>query len=75
MEKRYNPLREWRGIHDPYSAGLLLGLCREEYLTLELHPARWINIKSDTIIRISKVTHIPLEVLVDYLTQKESVQC
>ena len=68
MAELKNPLREWRGSNSPGWAATWLGLTREEYLALETNPEKS-NLKSDRIIQISQDTNIPLEVLVDYLTE------
>lgn len=72
-----NPLEKWRGSRSLYTAGALLGMAWTDYATLEGCPERS-NINSDQIIKISQVTNIPLEVLVDYLTEtktKEATKC
>lgn len=56
-----------------------LHLTEKSYLVLENTP-RKSRIKSNKIIKIAQVTGIPLESLVDYLTEthtmtKESVTC
>lgn len=67
MEKQYNPLESWRGSRDFYTAASLLQLSPFGYWALEKYP--WDSpVNSDDIIRISQVTHIPLPVLVDWLT-------
>jgi len=45
-----------------------LGLLPETYRTLEYLPSK-LSITTDTILHIASITHIPLEVLVDYLTE------
>ena len=79
MHKRENPLREWRGSRSVYVAASELGMTERSYWLLESDPRRS-KIKSNRILKIQHVTGIPMEVLVDYLTQtntltKESVTC
>lgn len=77
MEKRYNPLENWRGSRSPYTAAYLLNLTPFEYRKLESHPERS-TINSDQIILIAQELGIPLAALVDYLTEtnaREVVSC
>ena len=71
MEKRYNPLENWRGSLRFDTAASLLHLSPFEYWELEKYP--WDSyVNSDQIIEISQVTHIPLEALIDYLAETET---
>lgn len=76
---RANLLREWRGSYSTAEAAAQLHMRERSYLILENTP-RKSEIKSNRIIKISQITGIPLESLIDYLTQtntltKESVTC
>lgn len=72
MQKRMNPLEEWRGSRSPATVAFLLGMTQRSYLVLESHP-RKSRIRSNKIIKISKITGIPLPVLVDWLTQTNTL--
>ena len=79
MSKRTNPLEEWRASRSPATVAFLLGMTQRSYLILESQP-RKSRIRSNKIIKISQITGIPLESLIDYLTEthtikKESVTC
>ena len=79
MSKRINPLEEWRASRSPATVAFLLGMTQRSYLILESQP-RKSKIRINRIIKISKITGIPLESLIDYLTEthtmtKESVTC
>lgn len=79
MSKRINPIETWRGSHSTAEAASRLHMPEKSYLVLENTP-RKSRIKSNKIIRISLTTGIPLESLIDYLTEthtmtKESVTC
>jgi len=68
MEKQYNPLKSWRGKRDFVTAASLLHLLPFEYWKLESYP--WASqLNSDQIILISQTLGIPLEALIDYLTE------
>lgn len=78
MEK-HNPLKSWRGTRSRAEAASRLHMPEKSYIILEEEP-RKSRIKSNKIIRISLITGIPLDTLVDYLTEthtmtKESVTC
>lgn len=67
-----NPLRDWRGSRSPCTVAFLLGMTQRSYLTLENNP-RKSKIKSNTIIKVARITGIPLPVLVDWLTQTNTL--
>lgn len=73
MQKRMNPLEEWRGSRSPCMAASQLHLTEKSYLVLENTP-RKSRIKSNKIIKIAQVTGIPLESLVDYLTETNRIK-
>ena len=72
MSKRINPLEEWRASRSPCEVAFLLGMTQRSYLILESQP-RKSKIRSNRIIKISQITGIPLPVLVDWLTQTNTL--
>ena len=73
MSKRINPLEEWRGSRSPATVAFLLGMTQRSYLLLESQP-RKSKIRSNRIIKISQITGIPLESLIDYLTETNRIK-
>lgn len=70
--QKVNLLRTWRGQRNMAQAASDLHVSERTYRLLETEP-RKSTIKSDTIIRISRVTGISLEELVDYLTETNTI--
>lgn len=68
MAEQYNPLREWRGERSQSEAAVIIGCDLATYVVLEMASSR-IRITSENILHVQKVTHIPLPVLVDWLTE------
>ena len=73
MSQRINPLKDWRGSRSPCTVAFLLGMTQRSYLTLENNP-RKSKIKSNTILKVARITGIPLTELVDYLTQTNTLR-
>lgn len=73
MSKRINPLEEWRGSRSTAEAASRLHMPEKSYLVLENTP-RKSRIKSNKIIMISLTTGIPLESLIDYLTETNRIE-
>lgn len=64
---KVNPIQKWRGSRSFKEAARLLQMSERSYATLEGNPLKS-EINSDTIIRVSQITGISLEDLINYLT-------
>lgn len=72
MSQHRNPLRDWRGQRSTWAAASDLHMTERSYRLLENDPRRS-KIKSNTIIKVARITGIPLTELVDYLTQTNTL--